>query len=241
MAEEPLAPRRVDGDGIRESGGPCLDRPKTLRLVPGNDHPRVDGRGAVPIGIGKEKLQAATGQNEARQPGSGVRIVAGSRRAQRSPREVDGHQVRQPVELAGQRLERGHREASVWKTSAAVSPGGASRCLDHGIGVGVDANHQPIGVGSGMGQHESAVTGSQVHRRRGVCRGELGQLADVYLDESASGQESHDAIIGRAEPVGHPSRSNRAVKWRSEVGCSAIRNPRRSGARSATQRATSMT
>jgi hypothetical protein len=50
-------------------------------------------------------------------------------------------------------------------------------------------------MGGGMGQHETAITGAQVHRRRRVRRGDIGQLADVHLGEVASGQETHGPMI----------------------------------------------
>jgi hypothetical protein len=46
-----------------------------------------------------------------------------------------------------------------------------------------------------MGEHEPAVTGSQVHRRRGVRRDEIGQLTDVHLGQASSGQHAHGPMI----------------------------------------------
>jgi hypothetical protein len=61
--------------------------------------------------------------------------------------------------------------------------------------AGIDTEHQPLGVGRGVGQHEPAVTGAQVDRRRGMGRGGIGQLADVHLGEVASSQETHERMI----------------------------------------------
>ena len=61
--------------------------------------------------------------------------------------------------------------------------------------VGVDAKDEPIRVGSRVGQHEPTVTGAKVHRRRGVRRGDIGQLTDVHLGQAASRQESHEPMI----------------------------------------------
>jgi hypothetical protein len=61
--------------------------------------------------------------------------------------------------------------------------------------AGIDTEHQPLGVGRGVGQHESAITGAQVDRRRGMGRGDIGQLADVHLGEAASSQETHGPMI----------------------------------------------
>jgi proline-specific peptidase len=49
-----------------------------------------------------------------------------------------------------------------------------------------------------VGHDEPTVTGSQVHRRRGVGRGEIGQLADVHLGEAAPGQDAHEPMIALA-------------------------------------------
>jgi hypothetical protein len=46
--------------------------------------------------------------------------------------------------------------------------GGPPRRLDHRRGIGVDADHQPVGPGRGCGQDGAPVTTSQVDRQRCV-------------------------------------------------------------------------
>ena len=48
------------------------------------------------------------------------------------------------------------------------------RRLAHGIGAGIDTQHELVRVLAGMGQYETAIAGTQVHRRRGMRRGEIG-------------------------------------------------------------------
>ena len=46
-------------------------------------------------------------------------------------------------------------------------------------------------MGGRVGKHEPAIARAQVHRRRGMRRGDIGQLADVHLGEAASGEKTH--------------------------------------------------
>jgi len=65
----------------------------------------------------------------------------------------------------------------------------------HRVWAGVDAQDESVAVSRGVSQNEAAVAGPQVHRHRGVGRGEIGQLTDVHLGQAASGEQSHAEII----------------------------------------------
>ena len=109
-----------------------------------------------------------------------------------------------PALEPGQLLQRGDHEPRVGRSSACDRARRAARRLAHGVCAGVDAQHERS-MGGRVGQHEPAIARAQVHRRRGMGRGDIGQLADVHLGEAASGEQTHRPIIRSV----HPSRPAR--------------------------------
>jgi hypothetical protein len=86
---------------------------------------------------------------------------------------VDGDQVGQPVQVRRQRLGGRDHEQRVGQAAPLGPAPGPPRRLGHGGGAGVDAEDQPVRLGSRGGQHEAAVTGPEVDSRRPVAGGEV--------------------------------------------------------------------
>jgi hypothetical protein len=128
----------------------------------------------VALAVGEEQLEGAARLQEANQAGRGGGIVARRGRPQRTPREVDRDAVGEPVKLGGEGLERGYDKSGVGLAATSCGSGRSAGSLRHAVGVRVDAEHESLRVRGRVSQHEPAVTGSQVHRRRGVGRDELG-------------------------------------------------------------------
>ena len=116
---------------------------------------------------------------------------------QRAPREVDRDCVRQAVQFVRQRLRRRDDKARVRQTTALRRSGGTPRRLRHSGGVGVNTDHQGISARGGGGQHEASVTRTQVDDGPLVPRPERGNLADVYVNDRAAGDDAHDRSIER--------------------------------------------
>jgi hypothetical protein len=108
---------------------------------------------------------------------------------------VDRDAFGETVKLGGEGLERGYDKSGVGLAATSCGSGRSAGSLRHAVGVRVDAEHESLGVRGRVSQHEPAVTGSQVHRRRGVRRDEIGQLTDVHLGQASSGQHAHGPMI----------------------------------------------
>jgi hypothetical protein len=154
-----------------------------------------EARCLVPLGGRDQQSQRAAVLDErCEAPGDG-RLRTDRAAQQRSPGEVNGDQVGEPIELGGKALGGRDNEDGVRPTAALWRLAGATRGFDHAGSAGVDADHQLIGVRCRAGEDEPAVAGSDVDGYRGVRGRGIGQSADVDLGEAPASQDVHRAMI----------------------------------------------
>ena len=155
----------------------------------------AETRSSVPLGGRDEQAQRAADLHQSRQaPGDGG-LRTGGAAQERTPWEVDGDEISEPIELGGKRLGGRDDEHGVRPASALRRLAGAARGPDHAGGAGLDADDELVSVRRGAGEDEPAVAGSDVDGYRGVrCRG-IGESADVDLGEAPASQDVHRAMI----------------------------------------------
>ena len=107
---------------------------------------------------------------------------------QRTPRERDGDEVRAAGERrGGERLGGRDEEHRIRRTAA----GGASGRLGHGVGDGVDAEHQRSGFCRRARRDGSAVARTEIDDHPVGPGDQVVELADVDVDDAPADDLSH--------------------------------------------------
>ena len=123
---------------------------------------------------------------------------------QRAPRESDGHQVGDARRgSAGSDSAAASDERGVRRGRPCGRARGAARRLGHRRGVGVDAEDEGGGLAGGGVEHRSTVTRADVDRHPLVAGDEIGDLADVHLEQAASDDEANHARQDTRRETGH--------------------------------------
>jgi hypothetical protein len=99
---------------------------------------------------------------------------------------VNGDPGGKLAELLRRRLRGSQHEQDVLESTLPSRSSGATRRLGHRRGVGIDPDHEGGRLRSGHCEHGSTITGADIDRHPPMAANDLGDLADVHLDEAPS-------------------------------------------------------
>ncbi len=161
---------------------------------------------AVPDGRRQHQLQHAPGRNEARDAIGDQAIGADAAAQQGAPRKTHRDEVGTGDEHRWERFGAREHESRVREAALPGRSSGATRRLGHRRRVGVDAQHEGPGLPGRRGEDRAAVTGAHVNRHPREAGDEIGDLADVHLEDPTSHDE---ASHGRQDSLSPPMRPRR--------------------------------
>jgi hypothetical protein len=142
---------------------------------------------------GDRHFEGTRGCHEASDGGAALVIQTKGSEKERSPREMDRHEVGKSGQLVRQRLHSGRNEHGVREAALLRVPSRSTGRLRHGPGVRIDADGERRGIGSRCREDGTAVPGSEVDDGPAMSPGQSGQLADVDVDDAAAGHDAHGA------------------------------------------------
>lgn len=176
--------RRARNDNIESVAGECAGHG-------GGERPRREWH-AIEAVTGRRSQQQLQHPTRRYEPGNACgnpRIAADAAAQERSPWELHGDARRAVAELGRRRFCRGEDEAGIRQTALAGRPGRTARRFGHGGGDRVQAEREGSRFPGGGGEDGSAVARPDVHRHPLVAGNEIGNLADVHLEEAAANDE----------------------------------------------------
>ncbi|NJD30169.1 MAG: hypothetical protein FIA92_18035 [Chloroflexi bacterium] len=206
VAQEPAAPRGADLVGA--CGASLVEHeaePPERTLGGGRDPCPIGGQRAQPIarGRGKGELQASAGCHEAGDPGRDRLVTADTATQQRAPREAHGDQVGGTDQRCRWRLGGGRDEQRIRQATAPRGPRSTPRRLGHRCRVGIETDRKGDRIRCGRRQDGAAITGPDIDRQPLEAGDEIGELADVHLEQATSFDDAdHASRIRHAPSLG---------------------------------------
>ena len=164
---------------------------------------------AVPLGRSEEELQLAAGPEQRGEVGGDGRVTAEAAAEQRAPREPDGHEVGDAVQLGRDGLGRSQEEHRVGQTALADRSRDATGRLGHRRGIRVETDGEGLRVRGGRLEDGPTIARAHVDRHPLGAGDDLSELADVHLLEATP---DHGSEHGAEDTAARVDQRNRVVR-----------------------------